>query len=206
MSYFTTPHLSEVKRKVLNSALVLFVEQGFFKTSIPDLVRHSGVSTGSIYHSFKDKHAIAQALMAALLEQIESEQGQILSVHHTCWERYYALCQWLMQTAHQHPNVSRFVLQARHKEFMPDLAPLCSSKPFMTLRNTLQQGMDEGAIRRMDVMVAASCAYGGVLRLIQLHLDGMLDRPLMAYLDEITQASWRSVAWMAAADNLADGF
>jgi hypothetical protein len=34
----------------------------------------------------------------------------------------------------------------------------------------------------------------------------MLDRPLMAYLDEITQASWRSVAWMAAADNLADGF
>ncbi|WP_127471533.1 TetR/AcrR family transcriptional regulator [Thiomicrorhabdus aquaedulcis] len=193
MSYFTTPPHSEVKRKVLNSALILFVEQGFFKTSLPDLVKHSGVSTGSIYHCFKDKQAIAQSLMAALLEQIESEQAHILSAHDTTWARYYALCEWLMHTAQAHPNVSRFVLQARHKEFMPDLVPICSSKPFMTLRNTLQQGMEQGVIRPMDMMVAASCAYGGVLRLIQLHLDGMLERPLMEYLDEITQASWRSV-------------
>ncbi|WP_028486195.1 TetR/AcrR family transcriptional regulator [Thiomicrorhabdus chilensis] len=194
MSYLNTPELPEVKRKVLNSALYLFVEQGFFKTSIPDLVKHSGVSTGSIYHSFKDKQDIAESLMQALLEQIEREQTQILEQHKTSWDRFYALSEWLMLTAQRHPHVTQFVLHARHKEFMPDLLPICSSKPFTTLRNTIQQGMDEGVIIQMDLMVAAACTYGGVLRLIQLSLDNMLERPLMSYLDEITQASWRSVA------------
>ena len=47
-----------------------FVKKGFFNTSIPDLVEDSGVSTGSIYHAFKDKQSIAESLMETLLEQI----------------------------------------------------------------------------------------------------------------------------------------
>lgn len=194
MSYLDTPTLSQVKCKVLNSALLLFVEQGFFKTSIPDLVKHSGVSTGSIYHSFKDKQDIAESLMLALLEQIEQEQSVLLNRHKTSWDRFYALSGWLMQMAQDYPQVSQFVLHARHKEFMPTLLPICSSQPFMTLRSIIQQGMDEGVLEPIDIMVAASCAYGGVLRLIQLSLDNMLERPLMSYLDEITHSSWRSVA------------
>ncbi|MDG6773410.1 TetR/AcrR family transcriptional regulator [Thiomicrorhabdus sp. ZW0627] len=194
MDYLNHQAHSKTVLKVLNSALVLFVDKGFFNTSIPDLVKHSGVSTGSIYHGFKDKQAIAETLMTTLLMQIESEQQEILDRHTTCWERYYALSKWMIATAEQHPHVMQFVLTARHKEFMPELKPVCSSQPFMTLRNVIQQGMEEGVIRQMDLMVAAASSYGGVLRLIQLGLDGMLEKPLNSYLDEITQACWKSIA------------
>ncbi|WP_319381863.1 TetR/AcrR family transcriptional regulator [Thiomicrorhabdus sp.] len=195
MSYLNNPELSEVKLKVLNSALHLFVEKGYFNTSIPDLVKHSGVSTGSIYHGFKDKQNIAEALMQQLLWQIEGEQNALLlDPTQNAWQQYQALCRWLIQTAQDHPHVSQFVLRAQHKEFMPDLAPICSSKPFIKLREVLENGMQQGLVREMDPMIAAASAYGGVLRLIQLSLDQMLPKPALEYLDEISETCWRSVA------------
>ncbi len=194
MAFLHSSELSNVKLKVLNSALQLFVEKGFFNTSIPDLVRHSGVSTGSIYHSFKDKQSIAELLMHTLLQQVEVEQQQILQQYQSSWDRFYQLSKWMMDTAEHHPHAMQFILNARHKEFMPDTPPICSAKPFMTLRDVIQQGMDEGVLQRMDVMVAAASCYGGVLRLIQLGLDGLLEQPLPSYLDEITQTCWHSIA------------
>lgn len=194
MSYLNHQSLPATQLKVLNSALCLFVDKGFFNTSIPDLVKDSGVSTGSIYHAFKDKQTIAETLMAVLLQQIDSEQQAILSQHQDSWSRFYAFCEWMMQTAVEHPHVMQFLLNARHKEFMPELPPVCSSKPFMTLRDVIAQGMEEGVVRDMDIMVAAASSFGGIMRLIQLNLDHMLERPLMSYLDEVTETCWRSIA------------
>lgn len=193
--------LSKTQSKILNSALFLFVEKGYFNTSIPDLVQHSGVSTGSIYHAFKDKETIANALMRALLEQIEAEQQAILQQHNSGWERFYALCKWMIETADQHPHTMQFILNARHKEFLPNLAPICSSQPFLTLRDVVQQGMDNGEVIQMDLMVAAASSFGGVMRLIQLGLDGMLNQPLPNYLDQITEVSWNSIAKQATQTN-----
>ncbi|BCN92931.1 hypothetical protein THMIRHAM_07160 [Thiomicrorhabdus immobilis] len=192
--YIVNNQLSSAKLKVLNSALDLFMEKGYFNTSIPDLVKHSGVSTGSIYHAFKDKEAIAEALMQALLEQIESEQTAIFNQYNSSWDRFYELSRWMIETAHKHPQAMQFILNARHKEFLPNLPPICSSQPFLNLRDVIQQGMDEGELIEMDLMVAAASSFGGVMRLIQLGLDNMLEQPLPNYLESITKTSWRSIA------------
>lgn len=193
-SYIHSKNLSKTQEKILNSALLLFVEKGYFNTSIPDLVEHSGVSTGSIYHAFKDKETMAEALMKALLEQIETEQQAVLNRYESSWDRFYQLSKWMIETAEQHPQVMQFVLNARHKEFLPNLPPICSSQPFMILRSVVQQGMDDGEVQKMDLMVAAAGSFGGVMRLIQLGLDGMLSKPLSSYLENITEVSWRSIA------------
>ena len=194
MSIFTSStRLTATKARVLNSALQLFVEKGFFNTSIPDLVTHSGVSTGSIYHSFKDKQHLAESLLAELIILIENQQQTILDQHQSCWDQYYHLCKWLLETAESEPQVMQFVIKAQHQEFMPDSTPICSSKPFMTLRDVVQKGMDQGELESMDLMVAASIAFGGVLRLIQLRLDGLVNDPLPTYLDLLTQHSWKAL-------------
>ncbi|MEA1988287.1 MAG: TetR/AcrR family transcriptional regulator [Pseudomonadota bacterium] len=192
--YLVNPKLSKTQIKTLESALSLFVKKGFFNTSIPDLVADSGVSTGSIYHAFKDKQSIAEALMDTLLEQINREQQAILANNTDSWSRFYELSKWMINTADQYPQVMQFIFNAQHKEFMPELPPICSSQPFLTLRQVIQQGMDEKVLIKMDLMVAASSSFGGVMRLIQLGLDNMLDNPLPSYLDSITKTCWRSIA------------
>lgn len=192
--YIKDETLSKTKRAILNSALTLFVENGYFNTSIPDLVKHSGISTGSIYHSFGDKCSIAEALIQVLLQQIESEQSAILAQYTSSWDRFYHMCKWMLDNAEYHPNSVQFTLNARHKEFMPNAMPICSAKPFLILRAVIQQGIDEGELQDIDVMLATAICYGGILRLVQLKLDNLLEQPIHSYLDDITRISWNSIA------------
>lgn len=50
---------------ILEAALQMFSRQGFRGTSIRDVAARAGVSTGSVYHHFRDK----EALLSTLLEQ-----------------------------------------------------------------------------------------------------------------------------------------
>ena len=87
-----------------------------------------------------------------------------------------------------------FMLYAKHREFMPEAAPICSSKPFEQMRNMVKEGMDSGMLIPMDPVVAATAVFGGALRMINLRLDGILEKALPVYLDEVWQCAWRSVA------------
>ncbi|ERT62517.1 TetR/AcrR family transcriptional regulator [Megasphaera vaginalis (ex Srinivasan et al. 2021)] len=62
-------HDEEVRRKVLMSAKRLFIEQGYAKTTIRQIVDDSGIMIGSIYHFFKNKADIFQSLMQEMLDQ-----------------------------------------------------------------------------------------------------------------------------------------
>jgi AcrR family transcriptional regulator len=48
---------------ILDAALSLFSHRGYGATSMRDIAGAAGVSTGSVYHHFKDKESIFQALL-----------------------------------------------------------------------------------------------------------------------------------------------
>jgi AcrR family transcriptional regulator len=57
---------------ILEAALQMFSRQGFRGTSIRDVAARAGVSTGSVYHHFRDK----EALLNTLLEQFWAAIGE----------------------------------------------------------------------------------------------------------------------------------
>lgn len=60
----------ETRRSLIDAGRELFVERGFFNTSIGDLVVKSGVGTrGAFYHHFKDK----AELFRAVFEDVEND-------------------------------------------------------------------------------------------------------------------------------------
>jgi len=179
---------------VLNAALHLFTQQGYFNTSVPDIVRESGVSTGSIYHHFGDKEGIAKALFEMLVMRMEDVFDDIEREQHTAHDRCKAVIELLFGIAEAEPEVMVYMLFVKHREFMPGMAPICSSRPFRHMREMVVKGMATGEVRSMDAMVAASSVFGGALRLISLRLDGVLEQPLDHYLDEIWSTAWRSVS------------
>lgn len=182
------------RQLVLDAVLVLFNQRGYFATSVQDISRESGVSVGSIYHHFGDKEGIARDLYHALAEQMSSKISWIsarqASVHDQCRE----IVKTLFEMTETQPLVMDFMLYAKHKEFLPDEKPICSSKPFELMRTIVTAGMDAGEIRRMDVMVASTSLFGGPIRMIVARLDGVLQEPLPRYLDEAWDCAWRSVA------------
>jgi len=182
---------------VLQTALELFTHKGYFSTSMRDITRESQVSTGSIYHYFRDKEGVAAALYQSLLERMQHELQQISQQHESAEAQCRAVIHLLFEIADSEPQVMAFMLYTKHREFLPAERPICSSVPFEQMREMVRRGMQRGEIREGDVLVASSCLFGGSIRMITSALDGLLQQPLSGFLDEVWDYSWRAVATQA---------
>lgn len=185
---------TDTRTLVLDAALELFSEAGYFNTSVHDIVRAAGVSIGSIYHHFGDKEGVARALYAHLSERMAWMVADVGARHDTCRVQSRELIARLFAMTEAEPRTMAFLFYARHREFLPDEPPVCSSRPFVMLRALVERGMERGEVRRMDVLVASSSLFGGAFRMITSRLDGIVPEPLPTYLDEIWACAWRAVA------------
>lgn len=186
--------LSGAQQKVLAVALHLFTSKGYFNTSVHDIARAAKVSIGSIYHHFQDKEGIAKALFDDLVARMQRELEEIMARHASTHDRCRAVVELLFRMTEEAPEMMSYMLHARHNEFMPGEMPVCSSKPFATMRQMVSDGMERGEVRRMEPIVAATSLFGGPIRMITLRLEDLLERPLPDYLDEVWTSSWRSIA------------
>lgn len=182
------------REKVLSTALGLFTSKGYFSTSMRDITRESSVSTGSVYHHFKDKEGVAAALYQSLIERMRSALQQIIDEHASAHDQCRAVIELLFSITEEEPETMNFMLYTKHREFLPAEQPVCSSEPFEIMRSMVAFGMDNDEIERRDVLVASTCLFGGAIRMITSRLDGVLDKPLSDYLDDIWTCSWRAVA------------
>ncbi|MCW8915664.1 MAG: TetR/AcrR family transcriptional regulator [Magnetovibrio sp.] len=183
----------DLKAKVLQTTLKLFSQQGYFNTSLQDIRKSCGVSIGAIYHHFENKEALAKALFETLLDEMNQVIMEAMDPHDSCRAQSHAVAEALFQLTLDEPQKMQFILMAQHREYLPDAAPICSSRPFQSMKDIVEQGMRKKEIRSLDDWVAASTMFGGALRLMNLHLDGALDRPLMELLEETMDCAWRGL-------------
>jgi TetR/AcrR family transcriptional regulator, repressor of fatR-cypB operon len=184
----------QISERIIAAALQLFTQRGYFSTSVPDMARTAQVSVGSIYHHFKDKEDVARALFVGLMEGLQEALAKIAHDNATAHDRCRAVMAMLFDLTESNRDAMDFMLYAKHRDFLPSERPVCSSKPFETMRAFVQDGMENGEIRNMDVMVATSCLFGGAIRLITARLDGVLAEPLPDRLDAVWDCAWRGVA------------
>ncbi|KAB2325585.1 TetR/AcrR family transcriptional regulator [Betaproteobacteria bacterium SCN1] len=189
-----SPQREVTRDLVLDAALALFTEKGYFNTSVHDIGRKAHVSIGSIYHHFGDKAGLARALYSALTAHMAQRIGTLERQHGSCHDQARAVVAELFDLTESAPPVMNFMLYARHREFLPDEPPVCSSRPFAMMREMVRRGMASGEIRRMDPLIASTCLFGGPLRMITARLDALLPRPLPDYLDDTWTCAWRAVA------------
>jgi AcrR family transcriptional regulator len=183
----------DVRGLILQTGLDLFTDRGYFNTSIHDIRKEADISIGSIYHYFKGKEAIAKALYDDLVSSMNKEMADIVKDHDSARECSHALILYLFRMTDNLPTATKYILHAKHQEFMPDEPPFCSTKPFEMIKTMVEKGIASGEIRKMNPIVATTCLFGAAFRFILLHLDGMIQGPLEPYAEEIWDNSWRGV-------------
>lgn len=182
-----------IREQVLNTSLHLFSNDGYFNTSIHDIQRASDVSMGSIYNHFAGKEAIAKALYDELLDQMEAVVDQATQEYQSAYDQGKAMVKAMFDMAESEPEKIGFILNARHREFLTNEPAICSSQPFVKLRDIVIKGMQRGEIRDMEPWLAASMVFGPAIRMIVLRLDGMIEKPLPESLEELWELTWGGV-------------
>ena len=67
------PELVKLRRKqIVEAAIKLFADQGYYKTTVQDVARKAKISTGLIYHYARTKEDI---LLLSLLSEFPGENG-----------------------------------------------------------------------------------------------------------------------------------
>ena len=124
----------ERRESILDAALACFLEKGYIATTINDIREASGATTGSIYHFFDGKGALAMALLE---DAVAGWSGESQSSSETPEAVIKASASGLVTWGLKNPELFRF---------MDEIRTLAVTAPeFAAVADTLVEG--QGAVQ-----------------------------------------------------------
>lgn len=187
------PSPEPIDCKILTAALDLFVDKGYHNVSIHEVQKQADVSIGSIYKHFGGKEGIAQALYKHILNEVDELIDRVIKDIHTPIEQLEEIIKQLFEHTETHKKIISFIFHSKHADFLADQPLICDAAPFIKLRNITAQAIKNGDIKDVDVAVATSIIMGGAIRMIQLRLDGLIEKPLTNYIDVLMSSLWGGI-------------
>lgn len=109
---------SRRRQAILDAALACFSTVGYDQTTLADIRRRAGASTGSIYHHFGSKEQIAGSLYLDAVRATQDHGIAALLRTRTGRTGIHALVHAYLDWVEANPDRARFLLWMRHAEFM----------------------------------------------------------------------------------------
>ncbi len=184
------PSPEPIDCKILTAALDLFVDKGYHSVSIHEVQKLADVSIGSIYRHFGGKEGIAEKLYKHILNEIDELIDGVMKEVDTPIEQLEEIIRQLFEHTETHQQIISFVFHSKHTDFLPDKPLMCDAAPFIKIRDITSQAIKIGDLKDTDTWVATSLIFGGAIRLIQLRLDGLIEKPLVEYMDILMSGLW----------------
>lgn len=142
-------HKLTIKQNVIDVSQTLFLEKGYSKTTIKDITAQAGITTGSLYHFFRDKEDILRHITKDMFDAAAAMSDDILGKDGNPWLRfaleigmqfYFILTHRpiaeLYLAAHQSGNIARLIAQSaqkRNQDMFQKSFPQLSSEDFYAL-------------------------------------------------------------------------
>lgn len=178
---------------ILLEALKLFTERGYFNTSVSDIQSGANLSVGTLYNYFKNKEAIAVTLFSNIENCLYEHLCEIERKYDNAYERCRAIVLHLFDTTERNSDSMQYLFYTKHREVVPVDKSVFVSLPFLKMQEMVIKGQENGDIRQMEPHVAMVTLFGGPIRMMYLHIDGVLEKPLPAYFEECWNSAWRGV-------------
>lgn len=182
-----------VREKIIHAAQKLFVEKGYHSTSIPDIVKEAGVSTGAIYHHFSGKEELAREIHKTAIEQYLDKYNREVKPLVSSYDRIRAYTRLMFKWTEHDPVMVQYLLYGRPREILSRCLTICSEEGLSNTIDIVKQGIARNEIRAMDPILAASVVSGILIRMIELRLDGILEHSLVEYIEATSNNIWLSI-------------
>jgi AcrR family transcriptional regulator len=111
------------RQSILDAALECFSTIGYDQTTLADIRERAGASTGSIYHHFGSKEAIAATLYLEGIQQTQDAGLEALLRTRTARTGIAAQVGAYIDWVVAHPDMARFLFAMRHAPFLDGAEP-----------------------------------------------------------------------------------
>ena len=170
----------ERQRRILSSALKVFIRKGFAATKISDIAVEAGMSNGLMYHYFQSKEEIyaelvrrAATFSRRLLEQVQAGGSELI-------DQLRALAVRILLTVEQQQAGGHYfvlILEAMTSGVYPAQAIDCqhgSGRPFEALVGIIEEGQRRGQVVQADPAQLAVTFFSAVVGLALLKMSGTI--------------------------------
>lgn len=139
----------QTRENIITVSTNLFVQKGYDKTSMQDIVDALGMSKGAIFHHFKSKEEIFEAVTArlsryadqVLLGYLEEMKGL------TAKEKLIGLLEKTMRDQQIHTLDSAFVSKMESPHFVVSFLKECVNARGPIFAKIMREGLEDGSIQ-----------------------------------------------------------
>lgn len=179
-----------IREKIFKAAQRLFVEKGYHNTSIPEIVKEAGVSTGAVYHYFSSKEDLAKAIHQQAVQEFLTRFNHEVRSKTKTKDKIKGYVTMMFEWTEKDPIMVEYLLYARPKEVLDKCMTICSEEGLSAVKEIIVEGINSGELKQMHVVVAAAPLSGTLIRMIEMKLDKLIDFPLTEAIDQTAENIW----------------
>ncbi|MEL6470537.1 MAG: TetR/AcrR family transcriptional regulator [Cyanobacteria bacterium J06623_4] len=143
------------RRAILDRARQLFAEQGYAATGTEEIIRELGITRGALYHQFKGKQAVFEAVVEEAYGEITTHIGAQIQPLEDNWEQLVRGCQAFLEVAQQE-DLRRIVFVEAPAVLAVDKLAEFDQSGFGLLREGIQLAIKK---RQLDVIDAEGFSH-----------------------------------------------
>ena len=156
------------KQQIIQTALDLFVERGYYGTKTSQISKRAGISEGLLFHYFPTKENLLEELVKIGIEgmcmpmQIKAENGL---------DFFYRFTVMLFERVEKMPFIAQMFVFMGHIVWAEDIPErirklAASVDTIVGSRSMVEEGQRDGSIRKGDAMALSNmywCAVHGIM-------------------------------------------
>ena len=164
------------REAILDAALALFVERGFYGTAVPEIADRAGVGAGTIYRYFESK----EALVNAIYRQQKLGFAQVVLADFppssTTRELFRALWMRMAAFATAHPDAFIFLELHHHARYLDDESRAVETRMTALFTDLVTSKQAQGELKAGEPRLLMGLVMGAFVGVIRSCVE--VDQPL----------------------------
>lgn len=171
--------MTDKRQQILNTALNLFVENGFHATPTSMIAKEAGVATGTLFHHFKTKEELINTLYLETKEILIQALTKQVNDQNTLKSKFRQVFYNAINWAISHPNHQFFCRQYSFSPFISTLTRKLGLQHFHVIQELLREGQEKDILKPIHVDLMLETAQGtldGITNYLMEHPEKINDR------------------------------
>ncbi|HLP12518.1 MAG TPA: TetR/AcrR family transcriptional regulator [Flavobacteriales bacterium] len=180
------------REESLLTLLEIIAERGIQDAPMSLVAERSGIAIGTIYHHFKSKDEMVEALYCHLKAEMGDALNKNVVVTDTIKQQYFTYWHNLYKFYRKNASTFYFLEQCDKHPIVSASVKEANFIHYGHIYNFLETGMKAGVLRKMDTELMLSFIYGTVVSTVHAVLNGRINGQKAA-VEQVCQSSWDGV-------------
>ena len=185
--------MQEKRQAILDTALKLFVEQGFHATPTARIAKEAGVATGTLFHYFSTKEELINTLYLEtkdiLIREIARNVSEQTTIKSKLKQIFFNAIHW----ARNYPQQQLFYFQFSHSPFISQITKELGEQRLQFIYDIIEEGKTTDILKNIPTDLLFESSLGlmnGIIKHLMEQAEKVQDE---TYMNQAFIMFWDSI-------------